>query len=113
LVIHDTAVVLAGQQFFFTPGFVSFSFDGKDSYLPELSSFIGTGTTQVDLRISGVGGTFSVPLTTGSITYDYTATTTVPEPGRMWAAFVGLLALFLRRLVAQDGQAGLGLETRA
>lgn len=94
LVTHGAAVVVGGERVFFTPGDVSFSLGGTDRYLPELGSFIGLATAQLDLRILGNGGTFSTPLTGGSVTYVYDPQPTdLPEPGSLGLACVGLLAL--------------------
>ena len=73
---------------------MQFSFQGADQYLPELGSFIGSGTAQVDLRLSGNGGAFNTPLNAGSITYVYDPQPeAVPEPGGVMLMCVGLLAL--------------------
>jgi len=94
VVTHNTAVVLGGVRFFFSPGNIRFNFSETDVFLPQLSSFIGSGTAQVDLRIAGSGGTFSTPLNEGSITYVYEPlVAAIPEPGGVWPACVGLLAL--------------------
>lgn len=94
LVTHGKAVVIGGEQFFFSPGDVRFNFGATDRYLPELGSFIGDGTAQVDLRILGNGGTFSTPLAEGSITYLYDPQpTAVPEPGSACLIGAGLLAM--------------------
>lgn len=98
LVTHGAAVVVGGERVFFSPGDVAFSLGGTDRYLPELSSFIGSGTAQLDLRILGNGGTFSTPSTSGSVTYVYDPqATAIPEPGSLWMACVGLLALGIIR----------------
>lgn len=97
LVVHGTAVVLAGQEYFFTPGTINFSFSGSDSYLPELTSFIGSGLAQVDLRVSGNGGTFTTPLTTGTVSYVFTPAAAVPKPETAWLMGFGLAAVGLLR----------------
>ena len=98
VVTHGTAVVLAGLRFFFTPGSIQFGFSGSDQYLPELMSFIGSGTTEVDLRLAGNGGTFQTPVNSGTISYVYTPAASVPEPGSAWLACVGLTAMALVRV---------------
>ena len=104
VVTHNTAVVLAGQRFFFSPGEVRFSFAETDVFLPELGSFIGSGTAQVDLRILGNGGSFGTPPNQGSITYVYEPQlTAIPEPGGVWLACVGLLALSAIRIKRSTG----------
>ena len=96
LVVHGLAVVIGGQRVFFSPGDVPFSLGGTDRYLPELGSFIGSGTAQVDLRILGNGGSFSTPSTVGSVTYVYDPQPIdLPEPGSFWLAGIALLAFGL------------------
>lgn len=97
LVVHGKAIVLAGQRYFFTPGNISFDFAGTDSYLPELASFVGSELTQVDLRFSGSGGTFTTPPNTGTISYAFTPTVAVPEPETTWLTGLGLVAMGLLR----------------
>lgn len=97
LVVHDKSVVLAGQDFFFSPGAKTFGFSGTDVFLPELTSFIGSGLTQVDLQLSGGGGTFATPLTNGTISYNFTPAVVVPEPGTTWVMGIGLVAAGLLR----------------
>lgn len=98
LVTHGLAVVVGGERVFFSPGDVPFSLCGTDRYLPELGSFIGSATAQVDLRILGNGGTFSTQVTQGSVTYVYDPQPIdLPEPGSLWLAGVGLLALGMVR----------------
>lgn len=98
LVTHGLAVVVGGERVFFSPGDVPFSLGGTDRYLPELGSFIGSATAQVDLRILGNGGTFSTPPTQGSVTYMYDPQPAdIPEPGSVWLIAVGLLALSVLR----------------
>ena len=97
LVVHGKAVVLAGQENFFTPGTINLSFSGADSYLPELTSFIGSATTQVDLRISGNGGAFAMLPTTGTVSYIFTPAVAVPEPETAWLTGLGLVMVGLLR----------------
>lgn len=98
LVTHGAAVVIGGEQVFFSPGDVQFSLGGTDRYLPELGSFIGPGAAQVDLRILGDGGTFSTALTEGSVAYVYEPQpAAIPEPGAVWTLCAGLLALAVLR----------------
>lgn len=97
LVVHERAIVLAGQRYFFTPGSISFDFAGTDSYLPELTSFVGSGLTQVDLRITGSGGTFTTPPNAGAVSYVFTPAVAVPEPETAWLIGFGLVAVGLLR----------------
>lgn len=97
LVVHERAVVLAGQREFFVPGAINFNFTGNDSYLPELTSFVGPGLTQVDLRFSGSGGTLTTPPNIGTISYVFTPTVAIPEPEAVWLTGLGLVMMGLLR----------------
>jgi hypothetical protein len=98
-VVHGSLVVIGTQQDFFTPGKVTFDLGGTDSFIPELGSFIGAGTTQADLRILGIPGetgTFKTSTISGSITYVYNPIAEPSGAGLLLAGLVGLAAVYGR-----------------
>jgi hypothetical protein len=81
---------------FNTPGTINFDLSGTDSAAPDPALATGTGTTALHFRLLGdPDDTFatSVDGLQGSITFDFTPVTEVPEPASL-ALFAGGLVAF-------------------
>jgi PEP-CTERM motif-containing protein len=76
--VHQNLVSANGSAS--SDGSFPISANGTDAFPPDLALFEGTGTAQLVFDFDGSGGTVSLDNVPGTLTYNFTPTSAVPEP---------------------------------